>query len=1123
MHCVLHNGWRFCRLPLGSSLEEARGAGPRGVDMPHDWLIYQADRLYEDGCGWYFYPLTLSGEQAQSRVVLHFDGVYQDADVLLNGEKLMTHRYGYTPFFVDLSGKVRPGENELCVCVRYQAPNSRWYSGAGIFRDVTLYVTEPYALLPDGVSVRTDFDENGDCLVSVDAECCGEPRDALVSAVLLAPDGSEVFSQTKPAASVNTFSVLLHAPKRWDIDSPQLYTLRLSVPGDTLEKRIGLRETVFSPDKGFFLNGRHLKLQGVCLHHDLGLLGAAFHEDAARRQLRVMMEMGVNAVRTAHNPPAEKLLDLCDEMGLMVMDELYDMWEMPKTTYDNARFFPETYPEDVAAYVRRDRCHPCVILWSIGNEIQDMHVSARGQEWTRKLMEEVRRHDRHHAPVTFGSNYMPWEGAQKCADIVKLPGYNYAEKHYEEHHRLHPDWVIFGSETASLLQSRGIYHFPADASILAEEDLQCSELLNSRTSWGIQDLPAMLTADRVNPFTLGQFVWAGIDYIGEPTPYHTRSCYFGQTDTACFPKDSYYLYQAFWTNKPVVHIGGIWDWNEGQLIDVPVMTNTACCELFLNGVSLGKKPVDLTDEKHNWPMWKVAFTPGTLEAVGYDDKGLEIGRDIRTSFGDSVRLRLRADRGEIMAGGIAAVTVTAEDQDGRPVLNANDRVHMTVSGAGVLLGLDNGDSTDPDGYRTDCRRLFSGRLLAMAGALNEEGEIRFCASAEGLEPAEITVRVRRAEGSAPVFTALSACPPARVLPGRDIRKIQLDLGGEPISLGPRTPSRTIRVKALPEDARPQPLSFRAVNAQGVTVPFARVEAQGDCVTITGLGDGVCYLRAAAANGEDHPRILSQLECRLSGFGAVSLDPYSLISGSLYDVHKGEITPGNEQGIAFAREGWSLAGFSHVDFGPVGSDEIVLPVFALNDERYMIGVWDGVPDEGGEKLADLAYQKPSIWNVYQEETYRLPRVLRGLHTLCFSMDQKVHLKGFRFIRQSRAFRGDSALHADQVYGDSFERTKDAVRHIGNNVSLLFEHMDFGEGGPVRLLLDGQTAHEKDAVTVHIRAKDGTETVETCLFEKRADRTEQPFCLTAPRGECGVTFVFLPGSDFDFYGFRFERAE
>ena len=1057
-------------------------------------------------------------EETKKRVVLHFDGVYMDADILFNGETVLTHRYGYTAFFAELSGRVREGRNELCVRIRHQSPNSRWYSGAGIFRPVTLYVTKPFALLPDGVRVDTAPAADGAWRVKGTAEATGAPDGAVFSAELLNPDGVQLSMLSHEGKSLNPFSFVVPAPALWAPGHPALYTLRLTLNGDTVEKRVGLRETRFDPEEGFSLNGRRMKLHGVCLHHDLGLLGAAFHQDAALRQLRVMREMGVNAVRTAHNPPAEEFLDLCDEEGMLVLDELFDMWELPKTTYDNARFFPDTWQEDVASFVRRDRCHPSVILWSIGNEIQDLHVSPRGQEWTRKLAEEVRLHDGVHAPVTFGSNYMPWEGAQKCADIIKLPGYNYAESYYEKHHRQHPDWVIYGSETGSILQSRGIYHFPMDEKILSEEDLQCSDLMNSNTSWGAQDLPKMLTDDRVNSYSLGQFVWAGIDYIGEPTPYHTRCCYFGQTDTACFPKNSYYLYQAYWTEKPMIHIAAVWDWNEGQLIDVPVMTNAASCELFLNGVSLGRKEVCLDEREKALPVWQVPYAPGTLRAVGYDEDGHVLCEDRAESFTDSVRLKITAENAAVPTGGIAFLTIIALDEAGRPVQNACDRVRVTVSGSGLLLGLDNGDSADPDGYRTDCRRLFSGKLLAMAAALRE-GSLTVRAQAEGLAPAEITLSVLPS-GRPCLLTAQSAAAHAPALPGRDIRKIHLIAEKTPAVLTPEQPSCSFRVSVLPFGADSQSLAFRAVNRQGVEVPFAAVRAEGDRVTVTARGDGEFFLRAAASNGADHARVLSQMEISARGFGAASLNPYTFLSASLSDIRQGAITAGNEKGISFARDGWSLAGFSSVDFGPAGSDRLTLPVFALNSEAYRITVWDGVPDEGGKKLAVLTYQKPSIWNVYQEETWRLPEALRGVHTLCFSMEEKVHLKGFSFERQSRAFRGDSALKADRVYGDSFERTQEAVAHIGNNVTLSFEHMDFGAGGRMALFVDGLTRHEQDALSIRIRNEKSEETVNTLMFRRTPAHGPQRFSVKAPAGECEVSFVFLPGGDFDFYSFRFE---
>ena len=482
MRMQMNTGWRFCLLPLNSTYTDFCQAEKQAVTLPHDWLIGNTEDLYQSGDGWYVYSLRTDQAMLEGAVYLDFDGVYMDADVLLNGKVICTHRYGYTAFLVDLTGLLQEGDNEIAVHVRHQSPNSRWYSGAGIYRDVQLLTLPRRHMLPRGFSVNTRKSGDG-WLLDVGTEM-SEPGEAPRAALLDADGTVMAEGGMTPAGNSAQITLPVTGVKPWSVETPALYRLRLTLGEQTEEMNVGFRETRFDPDKGFFLNGEHVKLHGVCLHHDLGALGAAFYEKAAERQLRVMRDMGVNAVRTAHNPPARQLLDLCDKMGLLVMDELFDMWELPKTPYDNARFFPETYRQSVSEWVRRDRCHPSVILWSIGNEIYDMQASDRGQQWTRLLMEEVRRHDAVHAPVTFGSNYMPWEGAQKCADIVKLPGYNYAEKLYAAHHAAHPDWVIYGSETGSMLASRGVYHFPMAADILSDEDLQCSALLNSNTSWG---------------------------------------------------------------------------------------------------------------------------------------------------------------------------------------------------------------------------------------------------------------------------------------------------------------------------------------------------------------------------------------------------------------------------------------------------------------------------------------------------------------------------------------------------------------------------------------------------------------------------------------------------------------
>ena len=1108
MRTLWNDDWRFAKLPLGSDYPAFQAAEKTSVILPHDFLIGNTDDLYESCDGWYAKTLPGREEYADQCLFLDFDGVYMDADVLLNGQVIRTHRYGYTAFRVELTGRLNAGENEIAVHIRHQSPNSRWYSGAGIFRDVQLEVLPRHHMLPDGFQVNTVQTDAG-WRLDFAVELSGEG--ALPEYRLTDRLG---YTLVKGQMTDLAESVLVRDAEPWSPDFPRLYRLRLTLGSQTEVVTVGFRETRFTPDRGFFLNGQPLKLHGVCLHHDLGAVGSAFYAAAAERQLRLMKNMGVNAVRTSHNPPARKYLDLCDELGLLVMDELYDMWELPKTAYDNARFFPETYPQSVAEWVRRDRCHPSVILWSIGNEIYDMQASEKGQYWTRTLADEVKKHDTRHAPVTFGSNYMPWEGAQKCADIIKLPGYNYAEKYYAEHHARHPDWVIFGSETASLVSSRGVYHFPYSQEIMSDEDLQCSALMNSNTSWGARDLRVMLAQDLRTEYSLGQFVWSGIDYIGEPTPYHTRSSYFGQMDTACFPKDSYYFYQAMWTDTPMVHIGVSWDWNVGQMIDVPVMTNCAQVELLLNGVSLGKREVDRLDDRKCLPLWRVPFAKGVLEAKAYDADGALVCQARRVTPGESCQLALRADRASLRggAGEIAFIEVCALDEKGNPVENACDRVDVRVSGSGVLLGLDNGDSADRDGYKVTSRCLFSGKLLLMVGGQPGPGFANIQVDAPGLRGASLSIPVSK--GGQTLFPDL--CRDNRQEQEIPIRRIDLCPLGDP-HLTPEHDSVSFLLCALPALAPEQPLTCRVTNAQGIDMPCAAVTRSGNTLTVKALGDGRMYLRVTANNGYPHARVISTREITAAGFGPVGLDPYGFVSAALGDIRQGDIGAGNEQGIAFARDGESAVGFSNVDFGPVGSDTLTLPIFALDGERYEIGLWDGVPGQGGVRLCDLIYQKPSQWNVYQSETYHLPRPLTGVHTLCFSLNQKAHMKGFSFARQNRAQRYNAAAGADQIYGDSFTRTGDAVRGIGNNVTLTFAHMAFSEG-TARLHITGSTPLRENAIHVRVTAPDGQQRTTLCMF--RQGDAEQTFDVQTPAGECTVSFVFLPGSNFDFDGFRFE---
>ena len=1122
MKKLINDGWEFLKMPSGSTPEQAANhAGWTAVDLPHDWLIWQHTDLYESADAWY--RRSLIADRLPETCFLYFEGVYMDCDVLLNGVKAGSHAYGYTSFPVDLTGKLRPGLNEVMVHIRHQSPNSRWYSGSGIFRDVYLLTLPENHLIPDSFYFLETEKEN-EWELDIQAETSKTNPDLFKYSVTDPAGRTVAGGETMSRDGRIHLSLILKDAETWDILHPNLYTLCYSFGGENGDKKFGLRSVEFCPDRGFVLNHRIVKLKGVCLHHDLGALGAAFHQKAARRQLQLMKDMGANALRTSHNPPAPGLLELCDEMGILVIDEAFDMWERPKTTYDYARFFPENEAEDVALWIRRDRCHPSVILWSIGNEIYDMHADLRGTEVCVMLMNQVRAHDPgNHACVTFGCNYMPWEGGQRCADKVKIAGYNYGEKYYEEHHRKHPDWVIYGSETASVLSSRGIYHFPIEKSIMSESDLQCSALGNSNTSWGANDLKKMITDDLKCTYSMGQFIWSGIDYIGEPTPYHTRSSYFGQADTACYPKDSYYLFQSLWSDRRVLHIGVSWDWNPGQLIDVPVMTNYDRVELKLNGKSLGIREVLKDDPQACLPVWKVPFEPGVLTACALDENGNILQSDVRHTSGNTSALALIPENASLKSDGhdIAFITVQAFDSNGYPVENARDRVRISVSGGAYLLGTDNGDSTDKDGYKQNCRNLFGGKLLVIVASSGLDEDARITAESTGGCRTEICLPVIHAEKKQ--GTSCSQRIPECPLKNTEripVRKIEISTC-ESRKLNGSNTSCSFQWKALPENSQGEPIEWQVTNDTGIIAPFAFVRAEEGRVTVNVSGDGHYYLRALGGNCADHPEIISQIEFEATGIGRPALNPYQFISAGLYDISSGEIGSGNEKGIAFARDGESMAGFSRVDFGKTGSDRMILPIFALDGKLYEIELFEGDPRREGRLITKLRYQKPSIWNQYQEETFLLPERLTGIRCLCFRMREKVHLKGFRFEQQSRAYLVNAAGCADMIYGDSFRRDGSVIRDIGNNVSLQFNEMDFGKVSRCRLLISGRTELPVNTVTLRIRNEEGNEITDAVEFSGNGD-AEQVFHVHVPGGMCSVTFVFLPGSRFDFSFFRFEPA-
>ncbi len=1264
--CVLWNdGWRFSLFPYRTEYTQMKAAKKAAflcVCLPHDWQIEDVSDLYADGSGWYIKTFDYEPE-ADNVVALRFEGVYMDSEIYVNGVLAFTWKYGYSTFEADITQYLRAGRNEIAVGVHVISPNTRWYSGSGIYRNVWLKTYPKAHILPDGIYVsakpcpKTQMNEcaaaadgnaNADAPytcdyeVNVCVECSGVGNDYSVCAAIY-PDfpsesqtaaggeqitltvsdgekialndfGSEKIALTdsggengdrkcsdingsvenddsescdiiEPIEKGNSEcrdingsvecdvknlyadyenrdlsltralrgSFILNNPRIWDPKDPALYHLEVSLvspEGVTLQKetvQFGCRSLEFSPENGLSLNGRKIKLQGVCLHHDLGCLGSAFHKDAARRQLLLMRRLGANAIRTSHNMPAPELLQLTDELGFLVVDEAFDMWREVKTTYDYARFFDEWQKRDVTSWIIRDRNHPSVIMWSVGNEIHDMHAGKEGEDIVRMLKEEVERLDPYkNARVTFGSNYMPWEGAQNCADVVKIPGYNYGEKCYDAHHEKHPDWIIYGSETASTVQSRGIYKFPLSVSQLCDVDEQCSGLGNCTTSWGAPNSEFCLAAELDHPYSLGQFIWSGTDYIGEPTPYHTRNSYFGQLDTAGFFKDTASFYMAGWKDEPMMHLFPYWNFNPGQIVDVRVVTNCAYAELWVNGKSLGRKAVRTSDAPSaRWSAdYRVPFEKGMIEACVYDENGTELLRETRQSFGNPNAIAMDVYDGYMnacvpeesvcykdgmmtaytfsgMKKGLYFVEISTTDSNGCCVENANNRIAVSVSGDATLRGMDNGDSTDCDPYYTDNRRLFSGKLLAVIETTKDAAE--FIVSAQEV---------------------LSIAAREIILTAGDSEK--------GIQLTPECDCIEVYVKIVPENAVLMPVEYTFSNETGIDIDFLQIEKiQGYLelsdeersagyaakLRVRAKGDGHAYLRAFCRNGEKVAKVISSLDFEATGFGQLHFDPYEPVAGGLFNDCDGSVGNGNDHGAASMRDGRTLIGFKGVDFKKEGSDTMTLPIFELASEPVPIGVWIGHPDRGGRLLDTVVYHKESIWNTYQEETFVLPERIRGVVDLYFELHSKIHLKGFVFKKYERAYELLHGADADRVYGDQYTIEGNDIMGIGNNVTVQFDDLHFGNAGATKVRIFGHTANPKDTISL-VYHKDGEQMRQVLEFvgeESVWDSSSsldissemeaggrfvcREFDLNPITGDTEIAFVFLPGAAFDLHSIQF----
>jgi beta-galactosidase len=785
-----NDGWRFLKA-------EAEGAQDPGFDaskwaevrLPHDWAIDgpfdsklnpHTGALPIFGTGWYRKAFVLPDNLKDRYWTIEFDGAMSNAHVWLNGHELGSRPYGYIGFAFDLTPYLKFGGQENVVAVRLtpEDRSSRWYPGAGIYRNVWLDSTSSLHVAHWGVYVTTPEVSDEKSTVAVKTEVRNRLKhDAQITlrTSIVDADGKRV-SQSEAGATIpadGTQAISTHLTitqaKRWDVDHPYLYKLISEViDGKRVVDRyvtpFGVRTIAFDKEKGFLLNGRRLKLQGVCNHHDLGALGAAVNRRATERQLEIMKAAGVNAIRTSHNPPSPELLELADQMGLLVMDEAFDMWRIPKVANGYSKYFDAWSEQDVRDMVRRDRNHPSVILWSIGNEIPEQG-QPDGWQQAKRLVNFFHEEDPTR-PTT--SAFNEWKEAiqNKLADQVDIPGFNYQPMRYEQIMKDHPNWIIVGSETASCVSSRGTYHLPIEK-YEKHESLQLSSYDIIAPRWAYCPDVEFTYQDRF-PSVLGEFVWTGFDYIGEPTPYFNRgaterdwparSSYFGMVDLAGFPKDRYYLYQSVWSKKPMVHLLPHWNWQgrEGQNIPVMCYSNGDEVELFLNGKSLGRKkrfaemvelpvgpnvtPDRKFESKYRY-LWQVPFAPGVLKAVAYQNGQPVASEEVRTA-GPAAQVRLIPDRKTIHADGddLSFITVRIEDKDGNLVPEADNLVHFAVTGPGTIAAVDNGNAATVEPFHADQRRAFNGlALLIVRSRPGQTGEARITATSDGLAQGETQV------------------------------------------------------------------------------------------------------------------------------------------------------------------------------------------------------------------------------------------------------------------------------------------------------------------------------------------------------------------------------------------------
>ncbi len=774
-----NNGWQFYLGTDTTATAVNQKLNWQSINLPHDWSIElpfsekapatnQGGSL-PGGIGWYKKIFSIASKQNQKLIYLQLDGVYRNSEVWINGHYLGKRPNGYISFEYQLNDYLKFGKEQNIIIVKVdnaQQPNSRWYSGSGIYRNTWLVSTDRISIKHWGSFVTTPTVTKKSATVLLHTSLLNQARkENLVKIVsIITNDNGVVVATNSQSVLIKNSDTAIEQkltipfPKLWSMDHPNLYKLTTTIfkgqqAIDNYSTSLGIRTFYFDAVEGFFLNGLPMKIKGVCMHQDLGALGVAINTSAIARQLTILKEMGCNAIRTAHNPPSTEFLNLCDQMGFLVMDEAFDMWAKKKNKFDYSADFNKWHRQDLADQILRDRNHPSVFIWSIGNEIREQFDST-GIAITKELVAIVKSIDTTR-PITAGlSESNPEKNFMYKSGALDLVGLNYHTEVYKDFQTIYPNQKFIAAETMSALASRGHYDMPSDSIMYwpqkspmkyvegGNKDFTVSAYDQVAAYWGSTH-EATWKIIKKYAFLSGLFVWTGFDYLGEPTPYPypARSSYFGIVDLAGFPKDVYYMYQSEWTNKPVLHLFPHWNWTPGKMVDVWAYYNQADeVELFLNGYSLGIKKKALEDLH---VMWRVKYEPGTLRAVSRKNGKIVLESQVVTA-GVPARIELVSDKKIIHpnTNELCFVTVKILDKNGNIVPDASNSIHFSVNNNTEIKGVDNGSQTSLQPFKSNDCNAYNGLCLVILKAKNLQKNLELTAESVGLKSNAISIKLQ---------------------------------------------------------------------------------------------------------------------------------------------------------------------------------------------------------------------------------------------------------------------------------------------------------------------------------------------------------------------------------------------